>query len=531
MLLRFVTSRRWFRGKARTVKDARIVDRIPIQERGEHVLMLFEIDYIEGESEIYLVPLVFHAGLDAEERERRFAHALITPVEMPAPDGSVILGGVFDAVGTGDGVYDMLDIMAEARQLRGQHGRLSGEGGDRLRGLSGEQSRPSLRVGEHEQSNSVVTIGETTLLKAYRQLTPGTNPEIEIGTHLATKLRRGVVPCILGTLQYERPGQSSAVVAFAQEYIVNEGNFWNVTLDEIERFFERVLAEHMEPPAGPAPTSLAILARTPPPEEVQRQCGHYLTLARLLGQRTAEVHVALADSTDPVFAPQPFSTQHQQSIYQWSHASLARTFEALRRKLPRLPNASRELAQSVIAREQAIDDVLRRVVSHRLQVQRIRCHGDLHLAQVLFTGNDFVIIDFEGEPARPLNERRYKMCALRDVVGMMRSFSYVTEVTLRDDHQRPQDVPTLAPWAQTWSTWVSAAYLGAYLESMGGSSLVPAGDALKDLLLDFYELEKAIYELEYELNNRPDWVDIPLRGLSHILQRRSLERTEREGPT
>jgi maltose alpha-D-glucosyltransferase / alpha-amylase len=518
-LLRYVSARRWFRGKARSVKDARIIDRIEVDKTGEQVMVLYEVEYNEGDPEVYMVPLIGLTGAEAEDRERRFGHAFVAPTELSLGEGNALSGAVFDSLATGDCVYDLIDVMADRRRPRGEHGRLVGEGSAQLRTLNDAQPRQPVRVSELEQSNSIVTLGESAALKAYRQLAPGTNPEIEIGDQLARKMRPGTVPKILGTVEYERSGSAPAVVAFVQEYVVNEGNFWNVTLDQIERLFERVLAEHASVPVAAPPASLSLRARTAPPEIVQQLNAHYLTLVRVLGKRTAEVHLALAESADPAFAPESFSSQHQRSIYQHARVSLARTFELLKRHMGRLGPRAREAAQAAIAREEAIDALLRRVVSRKLHVQRIRTHGDLHLAQVLFTGNDFVIIDFEGEPARPLNERRYKLCALRDTMGMIRSFSYVAEVALRDDRQRPQDLPTLVPWAQAWATWAGAAYLGSYLDALSGSGLVPADDPLKDVLLDFYELEKAIYELEYELNNRPDWVDIPLRGLSQILER------------
>jgi maltose alpha-D-glucosyltransferase / alpha-amylase len=140
---------------------------------------------------------------------------------------------------------------------------------------------------------------------------------------------------------------------------------------------------------------------------------------------------------------------------------------------------------------------------------------------VLFTGDDFVIIDFEGEPARPTSERRYKRCALRDAMGMLRSFSYVAEAVLRSGRVRPEDIAPLIPWAEAWTTWVGSAYLGSYLQSIAGTPLAPASPELTDLLLEFYELEKVIYEVEYELNNRPEWLHIPLAGMARILARKS----------
>jgi maltose alpha-D-glucosyltransferase/alpha-amylase len=311
-------------------------------------------------------------------------------------------------------------------------------------------------------------------------------------------------------------------VALTQEAVSNEGDAWNLTLDEIELYFDRVLSQRLaSPPPGP-PASLVEAARQGPPPALQELVGRYFSLARQLGQRTADVHrVMMAGHGDPAFVPEPFTAQHQQSIFQWSHVRLVRLFETLRRRLGSLPPQTRELAAALIPQERTLDDRLRRVVGRKIEVSRIRCHGDLHLGQVLFTGDDFVIIDFEGEPARPTVERRYKRCALRDAMGI------VPFIQLRGGGGAAQRAgafggsgpagprgPRPGPTGWVPSTW------GSYLQGIAGTPLAPRSDDLVDLLLGFYELEKVVYEVEYELNNRPDWLHIPLAGMNRILQRR-----------
>ena len=255
-------------------------------------------------------------------------------------------------------------------------------------------------------------------------------------------------------------------MALAQEAVPNEGDAWNLTLDEIELYFDRVLSQRLaSPPPGP-PASLVEAARLGPPPACRSWWGATSRLARQLGQRTADVHLVLAAGHgDPAFVPEPFTAQHQQSIFQWSHVRLVRLFETLRRRLGSLPPQTRELAAALIPQERTLDDRLRRVVGRKIEVSRIRCHGDLHLGQVLFTGDDFVIIDFEGEPARPTVERRYKRCALRDAMGMFRSFNYVAEAVLRSGRVRSGGSGAAGP-------------LGRGLDRLGGRGLpgfVPAG--------------------------------------------------------
>jgi maltose alpha-D-glucosyltransferase/alpha-amylase len=168
-----------------------------------------------------------------------------------------------------------------------------------------------------------------------------------------------------------------------------------------------------------------------------------------------------------------------------------------------------------------VDARLAEVVSRKIEVDRIRSHGDYHLGQVLSTGDDFVIIDFEGEPARPLIERRYKRCPLRDVSGMLRSFHYAGAAALRRGRVRPEDAPLLERWVEAWVGWACAAFLAGYFRAAQGATFVPASDADTQLLIDFYALEKCIYEVAYELMNRPDWLEIPLRGVARLLSRTS----------
>jgi maltose alpha-D-glucosyltransferase/alpha-amylase len=213
---------------------------------------------------------------------------------------------------------------------------------------------------------------------------------------------------------------------------------------------------------------------------------------------------------------------HQQSLYGSAVAHAARTFDQLRSRLATLGPEPRALAETVLAHEADLDRVLAQVTRHRIDVIRTRTHGDYHLGQVLWTGNDFAIIDFEGEPGRPLSQRRFKGNPLRDVAGMLQSLRYVSAAELRSGRRRPEDVARLEPWARAWSDWMSAALLAGYLErareSRAEARIVPRRDADLELLLGFFVLEKCVYEIGYELNHRPDWLEIPMRALIERLQ-------------
>jgi maltose alpha-D-glucosyltransferase / alpha-amylase len=262
---------------------------------------------------------------------------------------------------------------------------------------------------------------------------------------------------------------------------------------------------------------LLTLAEKPPSNVAQELIAGYLADAELLGRRTAQMHMALASREDiAAFKPEPFTPHYQRSIYQSMRSLTVQTFQLLRRRAKQLPDA-----EELLGREAEIHQRLRSLIEGRIGGYRIRTHGDYHLGQVLYTGNDFVIIDFEGEPARPLSERRIKRGALRDVAGMLRSFHYAPYAVVYGQSEgsviRAEDVGALEAGSRFWQRWVSAAFLRAYLEESQTATHLPSDRKELGLLLDAYLLEKALYEIGYELNNRPDWVRIPIRGALDLL--------------
>ncbi|MEX0835024.1 MAG: phosphotransferase, partial [Nitriliruptor sp.] len=282
-----------------------------------------------------------------------------------------------------------------------------------------------------------------------------------------------------------------------------------------------------DPPHGGVPElrrSPLTLASEPLPESAHELVGPYLDVAHLLGVRTAELHSALADGTDKDFAPEAFTTLYQRSLYQSMRNALRRGLQAAKKAASSLPDPATQARVTALAdREDEILDRLRTLSAGRIETTRTRTHGDYHLGQVLWPGRDLVMIDFEGEPARPLGERRLKRSPLRDVAGMLRSFQYASHSALRFQVERGAVTPDrdaydeLRGWLAAWNRWVSAGFLRGYLDTAADRSFVPDDPAHTAILLDAFLLEKAIYELGYEMNNRPEWVDIPLTGIAEVL--------------
>jgi maltose alpha-D-glucosyltransferase/alpha-amylase len=247
--------------------------------------------------------------------------------------------------------------------------------------------------------------------------------------------------------------------------------------------------------------------------------GGYISSALLLGQRTGELHQALASETrDAAFAPELFTALYRRSLYQSLRTSADQALALLQKKVQEIPQQVRPDAEKALSLEGAIFARFRQIVDRKITGLRIRCHGDLHLGQVLFTGKDFVITDFEGEPARSIIERRIKRSPLRDVAGMLRSFNYAALTKLKGDGVRPENAGPLKIWARLWTIWAAVHYLKGYLQVTVNSSFMPKTQEEISLMLGTYMLEKAVYELAYELNNRPNWADIPIMGILDILQ-------------
>jgi maltose alpha-D-glucosyltransferase/alpha-amylase len=314
-------------------------------------------------------------------------------------------------------------------------------------------------------------------------------------------------------------------VAVLTAFVPGCKNAWDDALDTLSRFYERV---QTLPEAGRhapllAAASIPQLARAGLPEPYQDLIGSYLEHARQMGRLTAALHLALAsEPADPDFAPEPFTPHSQRGVFQSMHNLARRNLQLLGERLKGLPPELQAPAQAVLGRESRMLEQFRVFCQRDLRMARIRVHGDYHLGQVLWTGKDFWIVGFEGPPAAALSERRLKRSPLCDVADMLRSFHYAAHVALRKQAAQgmlqPPQLAGLERWARFWSHCVGAAFFAAYRQSAGTTALLPADDADLDIVMETYLLRRAIYELGYDLEHRPDWVGISLPGLLELIQ-------------
>jgi maltose alpha-D-glucosyltransferase/alpha-amylase len=514
VLPRYLGGRRWFGAKARTVQSAAVSESVPLSPT--ETLALVGIEYAEGEADTYLLPLAARPARPDEAGGA--AGSPIALVQAPDRRRSEL---IFDPVGDRGFAERLLALVLHPRTLKGRAGEIEGWSTREARqpAPSGE---PPPTVLSAEQSNTSIRFGNRYILKLIRRVEEGVNPDLEVGRFLTEHGYRNS-PAVLGALEYRRGRREPATLAILQAFVPNEGDAWSFTSHHLGGYFEQATASAQAPPAPADADGLLAAASREPPARVREVMGTYLAAAGLMGQRTAELHGVLASETDdPAFAPEPFGMLYQRSLVQSLRNLTRQSLQLLRRRLKDLPDEAREDAQRVLALEADILARTRQAFARKVTARRTRLHGDLHLGQILHTGRDFVIIDFEGEPMRSLSERRLKRSVLRDVAGMVRSFQYAGQSALlkllAGGQVRREDARHLAPWVRAWESWAAAAFLGRYFRTAAGATYLPPAREELAAMLDTYLLEKALYELGYELNNRPDWVHIPLRGILQLMR-------------
>jgi maltose alpha-D-glucosyltransferase/alpha-amylase len=486
-LRRWIQHRRWYAGKSRRIAKLRVeAARLPGSGADSPMRMCtVSIDYVDGEIDSYLVPLTVLDG----DRARVLGTFRPEAVVAVLPDGRPIVDAVQDEAS----VVELVRPMTVRRGARP----LTAESQPALRtALDGDEH--TVRILSVEQSNSSVVIDDKVMVKLLRRLQNGENLELEVTRHLRDVGYHHGAP-LLGSLSWRR-ADGPDTVALAYGYCPNEGDAWAHVLDQLDLYFQQTPAELGEGTVlGSAAAEIT-----------------------LLGRRTAELHLALAAGDDPAFRPEPATALYQRSLYSSLRGQLRTTLAQLRRQHRAIVPAAVPLAERVL---ESRDGLLERIDALReapVGGVRILTHGDYHLGQVLFTGRDFVIIDFEGEPGRPLGERRIKRPPLRDVAGMLRSYDYAVHAALAARQERglvtAGEEATVRANALRWRDQASASFLAGYAGTDGIDALLPVGTEGRDAFLHAFVLEKALYELRYELDNRPTWVPLPLAALAALGQ-------------
>jgi len=488
-LVAFLTPRRWFGAKAGAPSAARISDAIPLPwEGGRFAIARVEVTTADHQTRLYQLPLCVRSIDEIGDAPPKSILARVM-----ASDGEGLL---FDAVEDGAFLRGLVDAFG--------HGGAFGSGQTQwiIESFSATPlvvpESAELRVGKAEQSNTSLVIGDQAILKLFRKLEQGENPDVELTRFLTLEAKFGHTPTLLGVIRFDEAGKTT-VAGMLQEYLPKSSDAWSFALERGRSYFKA--PRDREGPNG------------------------FIAEAERLGVVTRAMHEALASGTGASLAPEPVDAntvdRWAAGAKEWVRNGMALLDRQLRAgALPkdRAPEGE-ALARRADRFLSVVDEIVNDVRGDAGLATRI--HGDYHLGQVLRTArDDFMIIDFEGEPARPLAERREKASPLRDVAGMLRSFAYAA-ATLGME-AKSLDMATRELRVGRWERDTREAFLRGYLgeksaSSTPGRKILPSDAVHTRALLRLFEIEKAFYELAYELNNRPDWTWIPMRGISKLL--------------
>ena len=503
-----ISARRWYRTKTKGVQSARIVAAFPFPYATEMArIALVDLALDDGSRDTYVMPLAFVHGKDAARFESKEVDAIVVALRAGTRDGLVV-----DALALEELLAELLAAIARGETIE--------DAGATLRfhpldGMSANAGRARVIAGE--QTNTSVLFGERYVGKIVRKLDPGESADLEVGRFL-TAVGYPHTPALAGWVDVRRGEAPASTVALLHAFVPNRGDAWKHVLELLSEWYAAVAGRDSAPPRPSEWSGGDMLSRAsqPLPAEIAKVIGPYAALAELLGRRVGQLHVALVSRpADPAFAPEPLDRASREAIVAATRARLEGVLDMLGARGGELSDAARLSLAAVRGRIRSFVARLAEAAHLPDAGVKTRVHGDLHLGQVLFTGSDFVLIDFEGEPARPLEERKAKRSPLVDVAGMLRSFHYASVSALRASPEASR--AALGPWASLWHRAVSAMFFRGWLAEVTGTAAVPRDPATTRSLLDLFLLEKGVYEIGYELDNRPDWVDIPLEGLREII--------------
>ncbi|CAN5905384.1 maltose alpha-D-glucosyltransferase [soil metagenome] len=500
----YLSLRRWFAGKGNQIEKVEVASLIEVGP--DRLLALLKVesdgDGDGARSQAYFLPLSAAWEHGAEDNLPALMPYAVARLRRRSK-----VGVLYDALVDEDFCRDLVAAMGEGRELSAGDAMIRFSSTEAFSELTGDEPLSVRRAGV-EQTNTSVILGERLILKVYRQLHEGVNPDLEIGRYLTEESAFGNTPPLAGFIEHEGPEGGLTTLALLQGFVANQGDGWSYVRDYLGRYLEERLV-----------TSWS-LEEDGAEAEPEADDTFFLGLMHTLGLRTGELHEAFARPTDNAdFAPERASRKETEGWKKGVIKELDRTLKLLRRRRDKLSAVVQPAVDRLLDLRDSIEDRIRATAGDDVEVVKTRHHGDYHLGQVLVVSNDFQIIDFEGEPARPLEERCAKHSPLRDVAGMLRSFNYAAESTIMDvGAERADQIEELEEWARLWERNVREAFLEGYAEGAREAASYPEDKEHARQLIDLFTLEKALYEIRYELDNRPDWVGIPIKGVLDLIE-------------
>ncbi|MGH8659224.1 MAG: putative maltokinase, partial [Gammaproteobacteria bacterium] len=502
----FIAGQRWFAAKGEHIERVEVREHAHWSKDRDHWLLTrIDIQLASLAQQSYFLPLAI--AWESEEQGPALAPYVLAKVRQQAR-----VGMLCDALADPAFCEALVAAMGQNVELPWGQGRLRFSCTAAFGVLAGDTALREIRLPAMAGTNTTAILGERLFLKIYRRLQSGTSMELEIGRFLTEISPFAHVAPLAGAVEYQDADGKSYTLGLLQGAVANQGDAWTYTLDYLERYLEG--ARLQAPETGAAQF-----------EEVH---GPYLLMMRTLGRRTGELHQAFAKpSGDSGFDPEPIQRSHVRAWGARVRADLLATLKLLRRHRALVPESLHAECGSLFEARKGLVDHIATLARSVPNAVKTRYHGDYHLRKVLLAENHFIIVDFEGEPARPVQERRAKHSPLRDVAGMLRSFDYAAQAVLKrlaaDD---AEDAGLLGRLAEVWEGSAKDAFLAGYKAGIEGCPSYPTVPEHADALIDLFTLEKVLYELRYELENRAEWIDIPLRGLLRLVRDGAREGTK-----
>jgi len=550
MLPAYLMTCRWFGGKQRGgIQAVQMTERIELPSSDStqalsHTLAFLRVDYAEGLPETYLLML---STVDLAAAADRLVEGALPERVVVQLDSSQGKGALVEALGNRDFIELPFQAIQNQSKFKGLAGDLIATQTAAFPRLCDEScetngpGQPAVKLEaellRRQHTNSSVIYGDRLILKMFRRIEPGLHPDLEISAYLSQVSEQqhlpqpGTFSPIAGALEYRARGQDSVLIGQLQRFTPDIGDVWTLSIDSLRDSFDQVLALDIEPSEIQLPHSLLEAVKGDIPTQAQQILGTYLTNLSLLGQRTAELHRALAAKPElPAFAPEPFGSFDQRSVYQSMRNRAGQTLLLLKKQLPDMSPELQALGRNLLNHRDVMIGRYKVLLDLKMTALRCRCHGDYHLGQVLYTGKDFVIIDFEGDPNRPLSERRMKRSPLRDVAGLIHSLYYASSVALANEVDtgliRDERRPIMEQWAKFFFGWSATAFLKQYLstaveeaeENGSATAFLPSQERELQLLLEVYALDQTMADLMDKLVTGRERIEVPMQRAMELLE-------------
>jgi maltose alpha-D-glucosyltransferase/alpha-amylase len=413
----------------------------------------------------------------------------------------------------------LLQLLAENQSLPMKSGSMVFSSASEVNIYAQRKMDVRSRVLPVDDTNTSIGFDNRLFLKIYRHVDRTINPDVEITMFLTRQVQFPQVPSLLGTIEW-KVKKDTMVLGMLQEQVGYHGNGRTYMLERLNNYLDRIQARTVYPVMEKIGTLAKPVMFEVLPEDLQEFIGGTVAEgATLIGKRTGEMHLALA--SQPAikdFAAEPFSLHYQRSLFSGMQTLVRSAFSAGKEQLSRLPEEIREEVISLLKRKEEVLKKLKRIYTAKIDVVKIRIHGNYDLKQVLFTGKDVAILDFHGDPTRSYSDRRLKRSPLRDVAGMIRSIHYVAYEGLQHNAKTaPEELTTLEPFADYWIHYVTSFFVRSWMDTVAGSSFIPPNETDLRILLESYLLEKAIYSFQFELHKRPEWLAVPVNIIRSII--------------